>query len=397
MLCRFLNTYCRYGLIVFGLVALSLYTKGCATAESSFKQAQSIDTVESYTFFLEKSEKSSYRHQARLRLEELSWQAAIKTNTIEAYEKFLKRHALRPSYKDRANEQLAQFYWSEVQSSSDIEKLKTFLGRFDDTSIAREALKRLDELMWLKASMDGTALSFGRYLARFPTGLHADEARKYGDDPFWSYSERQGTKDVYEFYLIYFPEGKHIDEANNRISEILWQSAVKMKTNAKLFKAYMEKYPDGHHAAEADDYVAWAVAEMIGSPEAVSSYIINYPHGHFTTRAKEVFQLIKEPAPVNINELVWDLINVKNATLMNFVRSSSSSPSSVKYSVLSEKGIYDIPYQFYWDSSDKIHIQIDDGSWYKYGSKTYVHKNGKWLRNFKRYFTTDLSPSSSEQ
>ena len=65
---------------------------GCATVDTRWQQARSSDTVRAYERFLKRHPDSEHAVTAREKIESLGWQRAKKSNTAYAYEAFLRKH-----------------------------------------------------------------------------------------------------------------------------------------------------------------------------------------------------------------------------------------------------------------------------------------------------------------
>jgi hypothetical protein len=74
------------------LALVLILAAGCATMQSRWKDAESINTVTAYEDFLRWYPSGELADKARTKLEALYLQKAKDTNTIEAYEMFLKRY-----------------------------------------------------------------------------------------------------------------------------------------------------------------------------------------------------------------------------------------------------------------------------------------------------------------
>lgn len=69
-----------------------LFVAGCVTAESSFEHAKQMDNVSAYRGFLAQYPQHPLATEARTRIDDIDFQAALKTNTVGGYEDYLKNH-----------------------------------------------------------------------------------------------------------------------------------------------------------------------------------------------------------------------------------------------------------------------------------------------------------------
>jgi len=136
-----------------------------------------------------------------------------------------------------------------------------------------QAPKSEDDLAWVKALEVDTVEGYRAYIADFPNGRHVEDAQRLineFDEEAWKLADERDTLQGYEDYLESWPEGLHATEAKERIAKIkaeeearrknaaeaarqeaaAWQAAAKTNT-IPSYEGYLEKYPTGKNASEA--------------------------------------------------------------------------------------------------------------------------------------------------
>ena len=96
---------CPFNLAFISVIILIL-TLGCASTSSlkkenkSYKRAVKEDTIEAYKEFITENPDSAHTEDVKKRLVKLEWEKAEKTNTIDAYNNFVKNYKGYPSDSD---------------------------------------------------------------------------------------------------------------------------------------------------------------------------------------------------------------------------------------------------------------------------------------------------------
>ena len=84
----------------------------------------------------------------------------------------------------------------------------------------------------------------------------------------------------------------------------LWNRALDTPHSAAGFREYIERLPNGIHARQAADTVAWADAEKEGTAVAIRGYLFEYPDGEYAEQAREVLEEITNPAHAHVSRVL---------------------------------------------------------------------------------------------
>jgi HEAT repeat protein len=71
------------------LLVLAIIVAGCATTQNRWQKTESTDTIKAYEDFLKENPESSYAEKAKQRIRELRYNQAVKENTRPSYHKFV--------------------------------------------------------------------------------------------------------------------------------------------------------------------------------------------------------------------------------------------------------------------------------------------------------------------
>lgn len=170
-----------------------------ADDERAWVNARTIDTLGSYTAYLDRFPNGFYAEQARARLDALdtlAWEAAIAQNTLEGYRSYIESFPLG-------------VHVPEAQQI--IDRLEAGIA----------AIAAADEASWKDARQADTVAAYDGYLSAYPDGKYVDDAKQRRakrreeaqDDQAFEAAENIGTKMAYQSYVNRFPKGRNISKA----------------------------------------------------------------------------------------------------------------------------------------------------------------------------------------
>ena len=174
--------------------------------ERAWVNARTIDTVASYTAYIERFPNGYYLVEAQERLDALddkAWEDTLALNTLEGYQAYIAAFPLGR-------------HVPEAQQI--IDKLEAGLA----------AIAAADEAAWEEAQQVDTVAAYDGYLAAYPDGQYVEEAtarreavlEKSRDDQAFEAAQRLGTRDAYQSYVDRFPKGKHVPKALTMIDKL---------------------------------------------------------------------------------------------------------------------------------------------------------------------------------
>lgn len=152
----------------------------------SIKEKPSIELCEKYLRLLNLEEPRL--SQVRAIMEPLLFDWAVKTNTIDSYEKYLTKYP-------------KGFHSEEI-------------GNF------------LDGGLFEKSRIDNSLESYDAYLKRYPNGKHVSEVKTAMEPLMFENASKNDWYTDYEAYLEKYPNGKFAEKAKERISWLKSQRAI---------------------------------------------------------------------------------------------------------------------------------------------------------------------------
>jgi hypothetical protein len=126
-------------------VLICLLAAGCDGEQSDWKLAQTANTVEAFSGFLEKHPRGPLADQARKEIEQREWKLAQTANTVEAFSAFLQKHPQGP-LADQARKEIEKREWNQATAKDTVESYKAFMGKYPNGEYVGVAKKAIDVL-----------------------------------------------------------------------------------------------------------------------------------------------------------------------------------------------------------------------------------------------------------
>jgi eukaryotic-like serine/threonine-protein kinase len=127
--------------------------------------------------FLRRYPNSSFRGQAEVKLEELSWAKASSGGSLRGFQEYAAKYASPAGpHLPAALQEIARLEWEAVQNTTDPIQVKRFLEQNPGGPYHERAMVLLDDLSWREATRKGDAGSLKDYLGSYPSGKHREEA-----------------------------------------------------------------------------------------------------------------------------------------------------------------------------------------------------------------------------
>lgn len=239
------------GITLFSILTL-LLAAGCASPRRAYEAAHTQDNRQAYVNFLREFPEGEYSQQAKDRIAELDYQAALKPGTPEALRAYLKRNP-RSKYAPDVEARLSQ--WEQ-----------------DD---------------FAKARAQDTAAGWEVFLKVWPKSAQLAEARRLADAASmreaFAHAKQAGTREPLEAFLNKWPQSPLAPEAETLLEAISFAAIEKAPTVA-LCRNHLARFKTGPHAAqvaailkplEADERIQSASTSKIRSDLAAA--IQDYP------------------------------------------------------------------------------------------------------------------------
>lgn len=173
----------KFKLIHFILLSFFLiFQTGCESMESSWQDTQSENTIQAYERFIKKYPQSPFVDKAKNRIKKLFYKHAIEKNTIQGYEEFLKKYP-RDSLTNDLKFRIMLIKFNKIRNSNSEYAYEKFLEQYPLSikadSIIMELIKikrekhsfSNPEYQELKKALDKNMLwKYESFLKKYPNG-----------------------------------------------------------------------------------------------------------------------------------------------------------------------------------------------------------------------------------
>lgn len=202
------------------------YERRCE--EELWKSASSSDSISSYKYYISCTVLKTHIGEAKSKIENLIWMVAIERNTAEAYQTYLNETDLG-LHRDEAYEKIEVLSWERATRLNTEYAYRNYLSGSISKKHKWEAYQAIEDIYWRAAEKAGTIESYNEYLRKSKVlfrefGLQntknrdrANERLKTLEDELWSKVTKENTRNSYELYMRQFPTGKYVGDCQYRI------------------------------------------------------------------------------------------------------------------------------------------------------------------------------------
>lgn len=301
---------------------------------------------------------ASYIELAKARDEE-AWTTAVKSNTLEAFERYLAnfpkgRHRIAASNRrkkilEEQEQEREDELWLEATSRNSIvfyakylreSVLKTHVTEANVAiyTLQKQQAQDEEEKLWAKAVNSDTIASYQSYLSTSTLKKYSKQASEAIDklnkqkqieteENLWQYAVGRNTLEEYQKYLKYSHLKTYATEAESRIraiDEANWALACKTST-IDAYNAYLKTFPKGLHVADAKRKIENIVSKKEIKKFCLKTLIIVFILGILYF--------------VVLNIGISNSINYINNTFRDIITTSKQATSSHKHVVTPPKPV----------------------------------------------------------
>jgi eukaryotic-like serine/threonine-protein kinase len=259
---------------IVSLTRDDLFPRTHAPEDLDWQSALVSGSIDSVERFLKKYPSGTHQVEAVDMLENKYWERDLQANSVESYRDFLQRYS-QGSHAATAREELAFLTVGRNDSAS----LDAFVKNFGNSRHRTEIDHLRDELAWQRTKRNEES-SLVAYLALFPAGSHAAEAKdklaNLRDEALWARTNRSDEKSL-DAYLNTFPEGNHAQDATASLTALRDESDWERtnKQDLAALRSYLQKFPRGRYVADANTAIN-ALSSQAKNLQAIKVAIERY-------------------------------------------------------------------------------------------------------------------------
>ena len=262
-------------------------------AEEAWQAAVATDTYNAYRDFRARFPRYRGNEADNAIAERLAFDSAAAMDTEDAWSDYLEkwsgdRHAATAEQRLEGARVREETAYSVALSSKKPAAWRAFLDEFPDGKLSAHAEEHLREAVAFEQARGGGRAALEEFLSAFPNGVLAKEAKRLTklaeDEEDYAQARRIDTSSAWSFYLMNNPSGAHAYEAREREEQRSWEEAQKSGT-AEAFQSHAKAHPDGKFSADARRALArlaiiegdFNAAWEAGTVAAWDHYLETYP------------------------------------------------------------------------------------------------------------------------
>jgi serine/threonine protein kinase/formylglycine-generating enzyme required for sulfatase activity len=272
--------------------------------------------------YLERWPKSKNKAAARSRIdrikrEQTAWDQLQNNPNLDGVRRFLREYpdGQFTAYAQALAGQLdaEESAWNSLRGASDLQRLESFFEQFPKGRYSTEAMGRIEQLRDEETLFEKLALSDDpehcrSFLLQFPASRYsAQESSRLSelDDRAWTKPARSGLADDARAYLAKFADGRHQAEANELIGRVgreagQWEAA-RSQRNEEMVRQFLRDFPMGVFVGEAralaaeleKERLVWGEVSGQTNPQLFENYARNYPASPFAEEARQKAEAIR--------------------------------------------------------------------------------------------------------
>ena len=272
-----------------------------ATEEASWKNAVKSNSLSSYRRYLETSKLKKHASDAKCKIDDMLWQDALKKDTLNGYLEYKRESPSPRADLSKKLEELENQLWTSAQSADTITSYKGYLSKFKAgrySDLAKQKIEQLklvsaDEALWADAVKTISISSLRNYLKNSQLKTHASDAEHLIDDMLWEAALKKGTVEGYKECRLQSPNlAEKCDAMIASMEETEWNHAVESST-IDAYQNYLTCFPESARSALArkkisalQDKEAWDDAKSKNTVSSYNTYLLAYPNGRFAIYAR---------------------------------------------------------------------------------------------------------------
>ena len=241
---------------------LLLFIIACSAEKQLLKEAQETNSVERYETFLEKYPNSEFYAEAKTELMKAKYDKTKKTGTIEAYEKFLREfpedfnkeekkeitwfhvtpeEKLKKERKDmilKATWSLERLKREKAIKLNTVEAYEQYLKDYPDNYKTRDMKDKIMDLTFNEAEEKNTIESYMKFLSKYPGAYYWRDINRVrsAKKNIVNILKETNSIEVCEEFLNKYPNSEFISPAEDKIVDIIFERESKTVNNVVFSK-----------------------------------------------------------------------------------------------------------------------------------------------------------------
>ena len=145
--------------------------------ESIFKAAQNTNTISAYDDFIKKYPNSIHVEAAKLLIAEATFNQAKTTHTIAAYDNFIKKYP-NSKHVETAKLLITEATFNQAKTTHTIAAYDDFIKKYPNSKHVAQVHLWIESIIFEQAKYTDTVAAYDAFLQKYPKSEYATEARR---------------------------------------------------------------------------------------------------------------------------------------------------------------------------------------------------------------------------
>jgi len=177
---------------------------------------------------------------------EMKYKRTERKNTIEAYEKFLRKYPNNNEYSFIASIKKDSLAYVKAKHINTIKAYEEYKLNYSNGKYIIDAKNSVEKLYFENAIQTNTKKSYHQYLLIYPKGQYSVEANDKIEDLCYDEAKISKTIYLYEMYLSLYPNGRYKIKASFALDELYYHQIIQTNT-IESCNNYLKKFPNGKY------------------------------------------------------------------------------------------------------------------------------------------------------
>jgi hypothetical protein len=184
-------------------------------------------------------------------------------------------------------ESIARIAFDTCMAKNDIASLKIFVDLYRGSSVEKDAIKRLDQLLYYEAKESNSISTLKNFIANNPNSDYIVSATKNIENLFYAEAIKKDELDIYNSFLNQYPNSIFSAQIELKRDKKAFDIAVSSNTETG-YNYFIAMYPKSTFVKEATtkrDRIAFDNALSTNTETGYNSFIAQYPQSTFVKEA----------------------------------------------------------------------------------------------------------------
>ena len=179
------------------------------------------NTIKNYQLYIDTYKRASLDliYIAKTKRNALAFKEALSINTVESFQNFITTY---PDAKEvsKAISNRNQLAYKKAEQINTIGSYQTFINTYPDAIEIPKAIEKRDRLAFEKAKQENTAAAYKNFMDKYPTSIDYNTANKLYETRLFEENTIMGDYKSYQDFILNFPENSMVSNSIDSLIKI---------------------------------------------------------------------------------------------------------------------------------------------------------------------------------